>query len=184
MSNTKGYSIRNGKLETAAWFKENASTIDRILDIGCGSGTYSLLIKKEFKLCVNTEWVGIEAWQPYIEEFDLISLYDQVINCDARELDWDSLGKFDVAIAGDVLEHMSKEHAIKLVQELLNNCTTLIISIPIRYMAQDALAGNPFEIHVKPDWTHDEVIDTWGNNIKQMYRKSVKSKLAVYWLSK
>lgn len=180
----KGYSLRNSKPETAEWFRQNQSTISRILDIGCGSGTYPRLIKQEFGLCQDAKWVGVEAWLPYIQEFKLETLYNQVINCDARELDWSKMGRFDVAIAGDVLEHMTKQQAIDLVESVLDHSAWMIISIPIRYMPQDDIDGNPFEVHVKPDWTHDEVVDTWGHYIKHTYRKSVKSKLAVYWLSR
>lgn len=178
-----GYSLRGGKPETAQWFKENETEIEKVLDIGAGSGTYAKLIKEEFNICKDSYWVAIEAWQPYIEKFNLKNLYNEVVNTDARKLDWNLIGKFSVAIAGDVLEHMTKEEAIKLVDEILINCKTLIISIPIVYMPQDELEGNPFEIHVKPDWSHDEVIDTWKGKIKKFYRKSPKSKIAVYWLS-
>lgn len=178
-----GYSLRGGKPETANWFKENEQSITRVLDIGPGSGTYIKLIKEEFNICKNSFWVGIEAWKPYIDKFNLESMYDEIINSDVRTVDWDSLDNFSVAIAGDVLEHMTKDEAIDLVNKVLNKAKTLIISIPIVYMPQDEIEGNPFEVHVKPDWTHDEVIDTWGNRIKHFYRKSPKSKIAVYWLS-
>jgi hypothetical protein len=79
---------------------------------------------------------------------------------------------------------MTKEEAIKLVENVLTNCQTLIISIPIVHMPQDEVNGNPFEVHVKDDWSHDEVMSTWAPYIKSVYRKSSKSKLAVYWLSK
>lgn len=178
-----GYSLRGGKPEIAQWFKENESNIDRVIDIGAGSGTYVKLIKEEFNICKNSRWVAVEAWEPYIGRFNLKSLYDEVINEDARKLNWTALGNFSVAIAGDVLEHMTKGDAIILVDNILKNCKTLIISIPIVYMPQDEVDGNPFEIHVKPDWTHDEVLETWKNKIKKFYRKSPKSKIAVYWLT-
>lgn len=178
-----GYSLRGGKPEIAAWFKDNELAIDSVIDIGAGSGTYVKLIKEEFDICKNSSWTAIEAWEPYIKKFDLESLYDQVINSDARTLDWNILGKFSVAIAGDVLEHMTKMEAVKLVDDVTAHCKTLIISIPIIYMPQDEINGNPFEVHVKPDWSHDEVIETWKNKIKKFYRKSPKSKIGVYWLS-
>jgi SAM-dependent methyltransferase len=178
-----GYSLRGGKPETAQWFKENESSITRVLDIGAGSGTYIKLIKEEFKICLDSHWIAIEAWKPYIEKFKLESLYNKVINQDVRTLDWDSLGEFSVTIAGDVLEHMTKEEAVELVSKILKKSKTLIISIPVVYMPQDELEGNPFEVHVKPDWSHEEVLLTWGDKIKKFYRKSPKSKIAVYWLS-
>jgi SAM-dependent methyltransferase len=178
-----GYSLRGGKPETAQWFKENESSITRVLDIGAGSGTYIKLVKEEFKICLDSYWIAIEAWKPYIEKFKLESLYNKVINQDIRTLDWDSLDDLSVAIAGDVLEHMTKEEAVELVSKILKKSKTLIISIPIVYMPQDELEGNPFEVHVKPDWSHKEVLLTWGDKIKKFYRKSPKSKIAVYWLS-
>lgn len=178
-----GYSLRGGKPETAEWFRQNQSHITRVLDIGAGSGTYSRLVKQEFDLCHDAEWTAVEAWPEYIAKFDLANLYDRVINQDARTLDWDKLGHFSVAIAGDVLEHMTKAEAVELVNQVLQHADTLIISIPIVYMPQDAVEGNPFEVHVKPDWTHDEVMETWAPLIQSFYRKSVKSKIAVYWLS-
>jgi 2-polyprenyl-3-methyl-5-hydroxy-6-metoxy-1,4-benzoquinol methylase len=178
-----GYSLRGGKPETAEWFRQNQQHIARVLDIGAGSGTYAKLIKQEFDLCHTAEWTAVEAWSDYIDKFDLAVLYDRVINQDARTLNWDKLGYFSVAIAGDVLEHMTKAEAVELVNQILKHSDTLIVSIPIVYMPQDAVEGNPYEVHVKPDWTHDEVMETWGSVIKRVHRKSVKSKIAVYWLS-
>lgn len=179
-----GTSLSTGKAETLAWFTENQKSITRILDIGSGCGTYIDLIKINNKICVDSEWIGIEAWKNYITEFKLEEKYNRVINQDARTLDWNSLGKFSVVIAGDVLEHMTKEEAIILVDQALNYCDTMIISIPIIHMPQDAVNGNPFEIHVKDNWSHDEVMDTWKKYIKSFYKKSSKTKVAVYWLSK
>jgi cyclopropane fatty-acyl-phospholipid synthase-like methyltransferase len=179
-----GYSLSIGKQETLEWFQQNQKSISRILDIGAGSGTYINLIKLKNSICTKAEWVAIEAWDNYIKEFSLEEKYNTVINQDVRTVDWNSLGKFSVAIAGDVLEHMTKEEAITLVENVLTNCQTLIISIPIVHMPQDEVNGNPFEVHVKDDWSHDEVMSTWAPYIKSVYRKSSKSKLAVYWLSK
>jgi predicted TPR repeat methyltransferase len=178
-----GYSLSTGKAETLEWFQQQGP-FHRILDIGAGSGTYINLIKIKNRVCESAEWVGVEAWPEYINRFELKDKYSQVINQDARALDWNTLGKFDVAIAGDVLEHMTKAEAVTLVDQILDHCNTLIISIPIIHMPQDAVEGNPFEVHVKDDWSHDEVMSTWPEYIQQHYRKSSKSKIGVYWLSK
>lgn len=179
-----GRSLNPGKPETLNWFRSNENNISKILDIGAGSGTYIKLIKIKNEVCQKAKWTAIEAWKPYIEKYKLESIYDRVINQDARKIDWKTLGHFDVVIAGDVLEHMSKEDAIELVENILNNANTLIISIPIVHMPQEELDGNPFEIHIKDDWSHDEVLNTWGNYIKNSYRKGKKTKIGVYWLSK
>jgi len=178
------FSLKSGKAETLAWFKSNESTIKTVVDIGAGSGTYIKLIKEEAQCCVDANWIGVEIWKPYIEEFKLETRYTQIINQDIRTVDWTTLNP-DVVIAGDVLEHMTKQQAVELVDRILSVAKTLIVSIPIRYMPQDEHAyENPHEAHIKDDWSHDEVMDTWGHYIFDSYRKSQKSKLGVYWLRK
>jgi len=78
---------------------------------------------------------------------------------------------------------MTKDEAISLVDNILNNAKVLIISIPIVHMPQDAYEGNPFEIHVKDNWSHEEILATWPSKIKRSYIKSRKAILGVYWLS-
>lgn len=178
-----GKSLSTGKDQILQWFVENEQNISSIVDIGTGQGTYIDLIKGN-SICLSSKWIGVEAWEPYITKFNLKEKYDEIINQDVRKLNWQNLGKFSVAIAGDVLEHMSKDEAVRLVDTVLEYCDTMIISIPIIHMPQDAVNGNPFEVHVKDDWTHDEVCQTWKSYIKNSYRKSGKSKIGVYWLSK
>lgn len=179
-----------GKSEIVEWVRKNEPTINRIMDIGAGNGTYPVLFKNNNQLCLTAEWVAVEAWEPYISQFKLDTLYDKVIHQDIRLLDWSTLGKFDLVIAGDVLEHMTKDEAITLVDKIVENGSTLIISIPVCFCPQDVYAGNPFEIHVKDDWTDEEVTSTWGHYIKEKYIGSVPRKrdvpfnLGVYWLSK
>jgi len=78
---------------------------------------------------------------------------------------------------------MTKEEAIILVDNILKNTNTLIISIPVIYSPQDDVGGNPFEIHVKPDWSVDEIREIWGDKIKMEWRKGKKSFIGVFWLS-
>jgi len=179
------YSLKGGKQQTVDWFKIHQENIAKVLDIGPGSGTYARLIRYHNQLCVNAHWTAVEIYAPYIQRYDLPALYDTVFNQDARQIDWRSLGEFDVTIAGDVLEHMTKMEAEKLVKQILDHSRWLIVSIPICHMPQDDHAyDNPYEAHVKDDWSHDEVMSTWGHSIRQFYRKSVKSKLAVYWMQR
>jgi len=176
------FSIKVGKPAILKWFIENKNSIHKVIDIGVGCGTYSTLVRN---ICNTAEWVGIEVYEPYIEEFKLKEKYDVIINEDARTLDYQSLGKFDVAIAGDVLEHMTKEEAVILVDKLLEIANTLIISIPQWYSPQGESYGNVHEIHIKDDWSESEVIETWGDNIFHKYECAVNERpMGVYWLKK
>lgn len=178
------YSLRSGKEQTLAWFVNNQHEIKTVVDIGPGSGTYIELVKEQAGCCVDAQWIGIEIWEPYIAQFRLKDRYNTIINADVRTVDWQQLNP-DVVIAGDVLEHMTKQDAVSLVDQVLAVAKTLIVSIPIRHMPQDEHAyENPHEAHVKDNWSHEEVMDTWGHYVNNSYRKSVKSKLGVYWMSR
>ena len=124
-----------------------------ILDIGPGSGTYARLLRQP-----GQRWTAIEVWGPYVDRYGLTALYDRVVVADARIVDWSRLGRFDLAFCGDVLEHMSKAEALDLVERLLACCRLVVISIPIKPMPQGSWEGNPFETHIKEDWSHAEAL--------------------------
>lgn len=119
---------------------------ETVLDVGVGSGTYKELLP-------NSELTGIEVFEPYVEKFNLKEKYARLILQDARTVDYDSLGRFDVAIAGDVLEHMTVEEAKELLSKLRRIADTVIVSIPIGHYPQDEFEGNPYERHVVDNWT-------------------------------
>lgn len=174
-----GTSSKQGKIETFNWVEKNKDNINNILDIGAGSGTYYKLLSpiKKFK------WTAVEGWNSYIKEFNLSEMYDEIYNEDVRNFVWKE--KYDLVIAGDILEHMSKQDAEILVEKILDNSNTLIISIPITHMPQEEINGNPYEFHVKDDWSHQEVLDAWGRYIKEFWIPTGKKvQVGVYWLSK
>jgi 2-polyprenyl-3-methyl-5-hydroxy-6-metoxy-1,4-benzoquinol methylase len=174
-----GISSKQGKLETVNWVNDNKDSINSILDIGAGSGTYYKLLSpiKTFK------WSAVEAWKSYIEEFNLEQMYGVIYNEDIRNFECPE--NYDLVIAGDILEHMTKAEAEEVVKKILDHTKTLIISIPITHMPQEAINDNPFEYHVKDDWSHQEILDTWGNLIKEHWiPKGKKIQVGVYWLSR
>ena len=164
-----GSSTSEGKKVITFWIKNLNLSYNRILDLGAGSGTYCRRLRgKKKKNISNAYWIGVEAYAPYITEFDLKSLYDEIINEDIRKIDYDLLSPIDITFAGDVLEHMTKEEAIDVVNNSLLISDYVVISIPIIKYPQDAINGNPFEEHVKDDWTHEEVMETFPH-IKQSW---------------
>lgn len=166
-----------GKEQSAEWIRQHAD-IKKVLDVGCGEGTYPNLMRDKFGLLTDAEWWGVEAWLKNIKDFNLEKKYFKVLNEDVRKLDWDSLPQFDLVIFGDVLEHMSKEESQVLVNTALKHSKYVLISIPVKHMPQDAVGGNPFEIHVKDDWSHQEVLDSFPN----IAISKATKKIGVYWL--
>jgi len=166
-----------GKTQIIDWVNQY-SEINTILDVGCGVGTYATLLKENCPKTQDAEWWGIEVWTPYIDKYNLNSLYDHIINVDAREVDWGQFPNLDLVIFGDILEHMEKEQSQELVAKALKKSKLVIISIPVKHSPQGAWGGNPFEIHVKDNWTHEEVLDSFPNIAESVGGK----KIGVYLL--
>ena len=127
----------------------------RILDVGTGSGLLADYLAK-----TNWDYVldGVEVWEPYVEEFGLTQKYSTLYVQDAREFtDW---AGYDVVMFGDILEHMSKEDAIALWNSAAE-VRHRFIAIPTVHCPQGEEHGNPYEVHVKDDWSHREVMDSF-----------------------
>lgn len=173
------FSYREGKGFIKKWLGKRSNSINAVLDSGVGSGTYYTFYTKKYPLLTHASWTGIEVWKPYIEKFNLTSKYN-IINEDIRTVDYASLGQFDLAFAGDVLEHITKDEAITLVEQVLKVSSVLIISIPIIHFPQDEFEGNPYEAHIKDDWSHEEMIETFP----QIETFAKGEKIGVYILVK
>ncbi len=141
------------------------SPIARVIDIGPGEGSYARLIRP---LVSIPEWIGVEVWPPYIKEYDLASVYDQVIISDARWFDFSLVGSDSLAIFGDVLEHMSRDDALKTVNRALVYCKAALISLPIGSWPQDAIGDNNYEKHVQ-SWTNEDVVKYLPNLAGYVY---------------
>lgn len=128
---------------------------ENILDVGAGLGTYAIELKA-------ANWggniVGLEVWEPYIELYGLRSKYDDLILKDVREHDDFN---YDVVIFGDILEHMTKDEAVSIWKKTSEQARAALIAIPIIHYPQGEWGGNPYEEHVKDDWTVQEVLDTF-----------------------
>lgn len=173
-----GKSSKEGKDVILSWVK--ILPISTVLDIGAGSGTYKKMFAKN-KLFEDSLWTAIEAWQPYIDDFRLVDLYNNVINNDVMKVDLSSLGTFDITFMGDVLEHLSKQDAVELVDRVMSVSKNAVISIPIVHWPQAERHGNPYEVHIKDDWSDSEVKETFSKYIKHSH---AGEQIGVYLLSK
>lgn len=122
-----------------------------VVDIGPGAGMYA----NWFQPMHMAHWTGIEVWEPYIEAYNLHHRYHVLILGDAREVE---LPEADLYIAGDVLEHMSKDDALALIERMKGKAKHLFVSVPIIEYHQGALEGNPFEVH-QYHWGFEEMRD-------------------------
>jgi len=123
-------------------FEKNST----ILDVGCGHGFYFKLLNDYF-----TKFDAVEVWQPYIEEYKLKEMYDNVYNVNILDFEFEY---YDIIIMGDILEHLSREDAVNILNKLKNKCRELIVVVPY-YLPQDEVFGNKYEIHLQPDLSDD-----------------------------
>ncbi len=146
------YSSVECKKEILDWFYTKPH-IKTIIDVGCGSGTYPKLLEGTGN---KYEWIGVEIWKPYVTKYSLWEIYDQILV--GNILDFLELTKYleaDCIIFGDVLEHMTKEHAQKCIDWADANFQHVVISTPINY-EQGEVDGNPYEKHLSV-WSMEEL---------------------------
>lgn len=154
-----GYSDPTNK----PWTKEKIIEINpkTVLDVGAGQGVYLDLIRDGLGAGVIVN--AVEVWQPYIDQFNLENRYDKLFAMDVKDM---NNFKYDLVILGDVLEHMSEESAVELWSRISQQARNAIISIPIIHYHQDAINGNPYEVHVEEDWNTERVLKTFNGIIE------------------
>ena len=133
-----------GKQKVKLYLTENYNSNSRILDVGCGEGTYYDLLGDYFK---NIE--GVEIYEPNIENYNLRKKYAKVYNENIVDKTYDY---YDVIIFGDVIEHLSVEDAQKVLEYALPRCKEMIVALPYQY-EQGEIGGNKYEIHIQADLT-------------------------------
>lgn len=145
------------------WTKEKIIELNptTVLDVGAGQGVYLNLIREGLGAGVIVN--AVEVWQEYINQFDLENKYDKLFAMDVRDL---NNFAYDLIILGDVLEHMSEQDAINLWEKISKQAKYAIISIPIIHYHQDAINGNPYEVHVEEDWNTERVLKTFKGIIE------------------
>ncbi len=137
-----------------------------ILDIGIGFGKYGFLCREYLETWKGNnypnQWKvkidGIEIWKEYVDNFTwLYTIYNRIYNCPAIDCIY-KLAQYDVIIAGDVLEHMTKDEGL----DVLDRCKFLakkaiIVSIPLgKEWLNNKVFDNPYEQH-QAVWTLDDI---------------------------
>lgn len=136
----------------------------RFLDIGCGAGWYGKIIREVFGPGVTLE--GIDIFPEYVSRFELSKVYSTVFIADIVASCGDVKSDYDLITAGDVLEHLTKQDAIKVVNTLRKRCKFMWCALPIKmgrswstgYLQPDhEYVENPANKHLH-DWEGDELI--------------------------
>jgi hypothetical protein len=142
------------KKETIQYIQQHIDTSKNILDIGAGVGTYSDLLKPLGYNNID----AIEVYEPYIKGYDLASKYRSVYNHNIIDSEL-YVEDHDLAILGDVVEHMTYRDSLKVLEKL-KNCQDIIIAVPFN-ASQEAVMGNIYEIHIQNDLYNKKFLDIY-----------------------
>lgn len=140
-----------GKEETKL-FIDGLSDVETIVDVGAGAATYPKLLGDKYK------YIAIEIWAPYVQMWDLAKYYDEIRIGDVRYID---LPDGDCVILGDVVEHLAKEDALRVLDKCISKYRHVVLSIPLADESGADVGGkihysNPFEAHLS-HWTLKEL---------------------------
>jgi len=135
------------KEQTKKYIIDNYHIDSRILDVGVGAGTYYNLLSP----LGYTNIDGVEIFQNYISEYRLEEKYKNIFNGNICNIDI-NFEEYDLIILGDVLEHIDKKDAKKLIEKIGNVPT--IIGVPFE-SEQGEHYGNIYETHLQSDLTLD-----------------------------
>lgn len=122
-----------------------------ILDIGVGFGKVGFLAREYLELWGHRrydpdKWQvkidGIEAHQDYILEHHKLFYNDILIGDITEHLE--IVKNYDVIVACDVIEHLSREVGCAI----LESAKSYIVTTPAKFTAQGAAYNNEFERHV------------------------------------
>lgn len=130
-----------GKKEIVQWIHEHVLCDGSILDVGACDGKWRDLLWN------YPNMDAVEAYTP--NAINIWQMYDHVYNCNVIDLKYEW---YDLIIFGDMLEHLTVPDAQAVLEYAAHHCKDAIISVPYMY-EQDALYGNPYEVHLQPDLT-------------------------------
>lgn len=137
-------SYNYGKPEVCAWIRAHFPPESTILDVGACDGKWRYLLK-EYE---NMD--AIDAFKPNTDRLRLL-WYRNVFLGDVMDFRFE---RYDLILLGDVLEHLTVPDAQALLRYCGPRCRDMVISVPYLY-PQDAIYGNPYEVHRQADLTAD-----------------------------
>ena len=151
-----------------------------ILDLGCGYLSQVHRFNVPFS-------VGIELFDPYLQESARKGIHSQYIKADIRRIEFKPKS-FDAVMAIEVLEHLTKEEGVELLNKMSEWARKkVIITTPNGYLWQDDYDDNPLQEH-KSGWDTDDLrkfgFKVYGLNgwrSLRGYKASVKYHPVYFW---
>jgi len=135
---------------------ENFDKNSTILDVGPGEGTYYNLLNDYF-----VKFDAVEVWESYINTYGLRTKYDNVYNENILDFEFDY---YDIIIMGDIVEHISRDKAVELIEKIVEKCNQVLLVVPYN-LPQGPKGGVKYEEHLQPD-LNDEIMEKYYPKLK------------------
>jgi SAM-dependent methyltransferase len=121
------------------------NNVKDVLDVGCGRGILAPVLRtyREPRLIV-----GLDFYEPYLSFVAGMRMYDSLIRLDLSSSSLPFIDKsFDIVLCLEVIEHLEKQHGLRLLDELERVGRRVVISTPGMFFPQSPLDDNPRQVH-------------------------------------
>lgn len=156
----------------ADWLARVIPRHANVYDVGAGSGSWGRRLKSRGFNGID----AVEVWPPNIEQFNLRSIYRTVYLGDAKTF---RFLPCDLAVMGDVLEHLSVQDALTVVGTLCSVSKQVLIGVPHKYV-QGPIDGNDAEIHLQDDLDVAVMTERYGEYLEYLAGNAEYS----YWIKR
>jgi hypothetical protein len=116
-----------------------------VVDFDAGAGKMGSLCREALGETVHL--TAVEGCPSTVELLRGKRLYDAVEGALLQEWVAQNTRRFDLAIFGDVLEHVTRREAFAALDAVASFCRNVIVNVPLRNLQQDGNEVNPLEEH-------------------------------------
>ncbi len=122
--------------------QKELSDCETVLDLGCGPAS-------PIEYCKNIKRsVGVEAFEPYLQKAKEKGIHTEYLNKKIEDLDFPE-NNFDAVLMIEVLEHLSEEEGVKVLEKINKWAKKkIIVSSPNGFIKQKEVDGNPLQKHL------------------------------------
>lgn len=131
----------------------------KVLDVGCGRGTWGYLFRtlENACTCSSSYIIGLDVNRDLLGFNRKYKVYDDLVLCDCTSLPFKH-GIFDLVLGIEVIEHLTKHGGFRFLLEIervSNAQGKVILTTPNGFWPQGPIDGHASEIHYS-GWTVTE----------------------------
>lgn len=116
-----------------------------IVDFGAGGGKNGYLAREV--LGRKARLIAVEGCEGNTQKLREDGIYDEVHGCLLQDWLRQDSNSYDLAIFGDVLEHLTPKDIHWVIGQCMKRFRHIIVVIPLYDIFQDAVYENPLEVH-------------------------------------